>query len=219
MQKILTWIVKRVLSLAVSVVVLALGVSWLTVRGLSSSRIEALGTVPPRQVTLVLGAAMWDDGPSPYLAARLETAAALYHAGKTEVIIVSGTADGGYSEPEGMKAWLVTAGVPAGRIVMDALGDDTYSSCYRARNVYGVRDLIVVTQDYHLPRAVAACRLLEIEVVGVPETERIRNFDYRRYQARELLANVKMLFDVVIERSVSTDGDPNAVAVALSTPR
>ncbi|MDR0435163.1 MAG: YdcF family protein [Propionibacteriaceae bacterium] len=218
-QKILTWIVKRVLSLVVCVVVLALGVSWLVMRGFSSERIETVETVPARQVTLVLGAAMWDDGPSPYLQARLEVAAALYHAGKTEVIIVSGTQDGGYSEPDGMKAWLVSAGVPAGRIVLDPQGDDTYSSCSRAREVYRVKSLIVVTQDFHLPRAITACRLLEIDTVGVPDTQRARNMEYRGYQARELPANVKVLFDVVTGRSVSGDGERDAVAEALQTPR
>ncbi|MDR1355685.1 MAG: YdcF family protein [Propionibacteriaceae bacterium] len=218
-QKILTWLVKQVLSVVVGVTLLALGVSWLIVRGLSSERIETVESVPARQVTLVLGAAMWDDGPSPYLQARLASAAALYHAGKTEVIIVSGTEDGGYSEPAGMKTWLESVGVPSGRIIMDKGGDDTYSSCARARDVYGVRSLIVVTQDYHLPRAVAVCKLLNIDVLGVPETERSHNLEYRRYQARELLANVKMLFDVVTGRTVNSDGEHDALPQALNSPR
>ena len=66
-----------------------------------------------------------------------------------------------------MRRYLVEAGVPADRVVADHAGFDTYDSCSRAQRVFGVERLTVVTQDYHLPRAVATCRALGLDVVGV----------------------------------------------------
>jgi vancomycin permeability regulator SanA len=195
------------------------GGCWLIIRGISNERIYPVSNVPSRPVTLVFGAAMWSDGPSPYLQARLDVATALYMAGKTDAIIVSGTEDGGYSEPDGMKAALIAAGVPAARIITDVGGDDTYTSCIHARDTFGLRSLIVVTQDYHLPRAIAACRLAGIDAVGVADTERNRTWEYRGYQIRELGGNLKLLYDVLTQRSVPTPDRTGAVAEALGSPR
>jgi vancomycin permeability regulator SanA len=215
----LRWILTRVVSVIVALAVLIVGGGWLIVRGMSNERIYPVSSVPARTVTLVFGASMWEDGPSPYLQARLDVAVELYRTGKTEVIIVSGTEDGGYSEPDGMKAALIAAGIPAERIIKDVDGDDTYTSCVHARDTFGLHSLIVVTQDYHLPRAIASCRLAGIDAVGVADTERSRTWEYREYQVRELGANLKLLYDVLTQRNIPTRPASSAVADALNHPR
>lgn len=219
MGRVLRWILTRVVSVIVALAVLIVGGGWLIVRGMSNERIYPVSSVPARTVTLVFGASMWEDGPSPYLQARLDVAVELYRTGKTEVIIVSGTEDGGYSEPDGMKAALIAAGIPAERIIKDVDGDDTYTSCVHARDTFGLHSLIVVTQDYHLPRAIASCRLAGIDAVGVADTERSRTWEYREYQVRELGANLKLLYDVLTQRNIPTRPASSAVADALNHPR
>jgi len=204
------------LILVLALLGLAVGVPFLVVRLESHSRIHRIDDVPDRDVTLVMGAAMWGAHPSPYLQKRLDVAAALYAAGKTKVIIVSGTRDGGYSEPDGMKAALVAAGVPASRIVTDYGGDDTFSSCARARDVFGVTSLIVVSQSYHLPRAVASCQMLGVDTVGVGDDTVAHDWLYWGYQAREVAGDMKLTYDIVTHRSVPYEAPSNAVEQALA---
>ena len=178
------------------------GVPSLIVWVKSHSRIHTVDDVPARDVTLVMGAAMWGSGPSPYLQKRLDVAAAPYKAGKTSTIIVSGTRDGGYSEPDGMMKALVAEGVPASQIVPDYGGNDTYSSCARARDVFGATSLIVVSQTYHLPRAIATCEMLGIDAVGVGDDTVTHDWLYWGYRAREVAGNVKLMYDVITHRTV-----------------
>jgi len=196
---------------------LSVGVPFLVVWLESHSRIHSIADVPARDVTLVMGAAMWGSAPSPYLQKRLDVAAALYAAGKTKVIIVSGTRDGGYNEPNGMKAALVAAGVPASRVVPDYGGNDTYSSCSRARNVFGVTSLIVVSQTYHLPRAVASCQMVGVDAIGVGDDTVAHDSLYWGYRARELAGNMKLTYDVVTHRSLPYEAPSDAVQQALAT--
>lgn len=103
---------------------------------------------------LVLGAGVWPSGPSPVLEDRLTTALELYRAGKAPRILVSG--DHGrpeYDEPGAMASWLAARGVPEEAIFLDHAGFDTHSSMVRAQRVFGAERVIVVTQEFHLPRA------------------------------------------------------------------
>ena len=106
----------------------------------------------------MLGAQVDPDGqPSPFLAARLALAKRLLDSGKVRVLLVSGdNMNYGYDEPQAMRRWLVDHAVPYRKIVLDYAGFDTYDSCARAVRIFGVRQAIVVTQSYHLPRAVHA---------------------------------------------------------------
>ena len=163
-----------------------------------------------------MGAAMWGGQPSPALQQRLDVAAELYKAGKTKAIIVSGHVDYSYNEPKGMRDELVAQGIPANRIVMDQGGDDTYTSCARARDVFGVTSLIVVTQTYHLPRAVTTCRLLGIDATGVGTGQVSHDATWLRYALREVGANVKLMRDAAVKRQIPADGPSDAVQQALS---
>ncbi|RFU39980.1 hypothetical protein DZF91_19540 [Actinomadura logoneensis] len=125
-------------------------------------------SVPETPVALVLGAGIANGRPSPLLARRLDLAAELYRRGKVKVLLVSGdNRFKNYDEPTTMRDYLMRAGIPEGRIVRDFAGLDTWDSCVRARQIFGVHRATVVTQLFHLPRAVALCRAAGIEAYGV----------------------------------------------------
>ena len=211
-------LVRRLLLALLGLVVLVFGVPTAVVYIVAGPHTYSPEDVPSHDVTLVMGAAMWGTTPSPALQKRLDVAAQLYLTGKTKVIIVSGHVDSGYNEPKGMAAALVAQGVPADKIVADNRGDDTYSSCARALDVFGVKSLIVVTQTYHLPRALATCRLLHIDAVGVGTGPGSYDATWFRYQAREIAANVKLMYQVATSHKIPTAKPSDAVQRALDAP-
>lgn len=158
---------------------------------------------PPRTAALVLGAGLRPDGtPSTYLARRLDAAADLYERGVVRAVLVSGDSSSvGYDEPTAMKDYLVRAGVPADVVVQDFAGLDTHDSAVRARTVFGVEDAIVITQDYHLPRAVFSARAAGIDAVGVAvSSESVTREQLAQWKARDLLASWKAAADALLGR-------------------
>lgn len=140
--------------------------------------------VPTRPIAIVFGARVHASGRlSTMLRDRVATAVELYHAGKVEKILMTGDNQSPYyDEPGAMTAYAVQAGVPEADILRDPLGLRTYDSCYRAAEIYGIREAILVTQDFHLDRALLLCSELGIDAVGVAA-------DYHRpngYPARML---------------------------------
>lgn len=141
---------------------------------------------------LVLGALVYDDSRlSPILADRVKTAVNIYKAGKAKKLLLSG--DHGqtdYDEVNAMMEYAISLGVPAEDIFLDHAGFSTYESVYRARDVFLVRNVIIVTQQFHLSRAVYTARVLGLKAYGVSS-------DLRRYAGenynniRESLARVK----------------------------
>jgi vancomycin permeability regulator SanA len=194
-------VVSGSLAVALAVLVMAAGGLWVDAR--SSGHVFSESAVPDAPVALVLGAEVYADGePSPFLAARLDIARRLLAAGKVKAILVSG--DHGrwaYDEPGSMQVYLIARGVPATRIVLDYAGFDTYDSCARAKKIFGVRQAIVVTQSYHIGRAVALCRQLGVDASGVgDDTVRIYTAPWRHSVVRERGAAVKALYDAVSHR-------------------
>jgi SanA protein len=156
-----------------------------------------LADVPARPVAIVLGALVHSDGtPSGMLEDRLQTALELYRAGRVKKIIVSG--DHGrtaYDEVNVMRRWLQDRRVAPQDIFMDHAGFDTYNTMARARQVFGVDSAIVVTQDFHLPRAVYLARAAGIDAVGL----KADRFDYPNmwyHAVRESAARVKAFAEV-----------------------
>ncbi|MGW0433428.1 SanA/YdcF family protein [Micromonospora sp. NPDC003197] len=177
--------------------------STLWIRSEAEGRVYSAESVPPAPVALVLGAQVYDDGtPSSFLEARLALAKRLYDEGKVRALLVSG--DHGsweYDEPGAMRRWLVEHGVPESKVVMDHAGFDTYDSCVRAQQIFGVQELIVVTQSFHVRRAVTVCRQLGLAAVGVGD-DSVSRFDraWRWGSLREYGAAVKAAFDVLSRR-------------------
>ena len=174
-------------------VVLAIG--W--VRWSTRSAVYGVDDVPNAPVAIVLGAGLHPDGtPSEYLEARLRDAAALYRHHKVRAILVSGdNSRKDYDEVGAMASWLRHHHVPGVKVVQDHAGFDTYDSCQRARRVFGVDHAIVVTQGFHVHRAVFLCRQAGIETVGVASVAHGGNPKVNAI--RELPASVKAAWDAV----------------------
>lgn len=137
------------------------------------------------------------------LATRLDLAAELYHAGKVRAVLLSGDNSRiGYDEPTAMRDYLVTKGVPVQAMVLDYAGFDTWDSCVRAKQVFGANRVTVVTQAFHLPRAVTLCRTAGVETFGVGDDSagKWRETTFT-YAARELLASAKGFADAVVLKS------------------
>lgn len=183
------------------------------IRATAADHIYAESDVPAAPVALVLGAKVFPDGtPSPFLTARLDLAKRLYDAGRVEVIIVSGDNNAPeYDEPAAMRDYLINTGVPESKLIIDAEGFDTYESCVRARHVFNVSRLIIVTQSYHLPRAVGTCRALGIDAMGVgDDSARQHPSSWRRGAVRDQLACLKTVIDLVTR---PVPGEPAASRV------
>ena len=178
------------------------------------SRIFAVETAPTRPVAIVLGAGLWRDGsPTPILRDRVKTAADLYFAGKIEKILMSGHISFPYyDEPGAMRQYALSLGMPEEAIVLDYAGRRTYDTCYRARDIFHISEAILVTQKFHLPRAVYLCNAMGIDSVGVSSDLR----EYRRrsvlfWNAREIPATLVALWEVHITRPVPILGDPEPI--------
>jgi vancomycin permeability regulator SanA len=196
------WLVRLVLA-GVIAGLLVVGGGELWTRGAARGHVYSEATVPAAPVALVLGAQVYSDGtPSAYLAARLDLAKRLLDAGKVRAFLLSGDhSRWEYDEPGDMEVYLIARGVPASRIVLDYAGFDTYDSCARARRIFGVRQAIVVTQSFHIDRAVALCRHLGVDATGVgDESVKHMTVMWDRNLIRERGAVVKALYDALSGR-------------------
>ena len=177
------------LAAAGSAAVLALN-AYVLVRG--SGATSDVADVEHAQVAIVPGALVHADGRmSAMLADRVAGAAALYEAGKVDRVLVSGDHGRlGYNETDTMRDAVIAAGVPAARVFTDYAGFDTWSTVRRAREIFGVSEAVLVTQPFHMPRALYLGRVAGLEVQGL-ETTRDYGNKGALGAARELLARVK----------------------------
>jgi SanA protein len=177
-------------------------------------KIIPLSEVAPQRVAIVFGAGLWRNGTAtPVLHDRVQTAADLYLAGKVERLLMSGDnrfVD--YNEPAVMRDLALSLGVPEEAIVLDYAGRRTYDTCYRAKAIFGVKSAILVTQTFHLPRAIYLCNRLGIDSIGVSADLRVyRKFSLLYWNFRELFATVAALWDVNISHPVPVLGDPEPI--------
>jgi vancomycin permeability regulator SanA len=149
-----------------------------------------------RPVAIVFGAGLRRDGrPTAVLADRVATSAQLFHAGKVEKLLMSGSANShGHNEAYAMRDYARALDVPDDAILLDTAGDRTYLSCLNAYELYDITSALLVTQDFHLPRALVLCDALGIDAQGV-------SADLREYRAerfwtfRETAATLRALWD------------------------
>lgn len=162
--------------------------------------------VPDTQAALILGASVVKGKPSPVLALRADAAIQLYKAGKVQKILMTG--DNGtlaYDEVTPVRKYLIDAGIPAEDIFLDHAGFDTYSSMYRARDVFKVDSITIVTQDFHMPRSLFVARHLGITAYGyIADGETNVTHDY----LREIPASLKALLDLFTSRQPKYLGAP-----------
>ena len=170
--------------------------------------IYTVAEVPADDVAIVFGAAVYGDRLSGILSDRMDTAVQLYQAGTVQKIIVSGdNRFEDYDEPTAMMEYAIEQGVAAEDIQPDFAGRRTYDTCYRAREIFQLESAILVTQQFHLPRALFTCQQLGIEVTGVASDPQLYR-DAGWYEARETLATVVALWDVIRQQPAPVLGDP-----------
>jgi len=169
---------------------------------------------PSGQVAIVFGAGLWRDGtPSPVLRDRIATAAGLYFNGKVEKLLMSGSiTSSGYSEPGSMRDYALRLGIPDEDIILDYAGRRTYDTCYRARHIFEIDSAILVTQAFHLPRALYTCNQMGVSVTGVAADMR----QYRRsaqsfWNLRETVATIVALWEVHVTRPEPILGQPEPI--------
>lgn len=171
--------------------------------------------VPEAPVAVVFGAGYWPDGtPSDVMKDRVEAAVALYRAGRVRKILFSGdNRFVHYNEPGKMREYALSLGLSEDVIVLDYAGRRTYDTCYRARDIFGLRDVILVTQRYHLPRALYICDRLGLHAVGYVADRRYYPH-IREYWLREVPALWMAWWDLWVAHPVPVLGDPIPIVTA-----
>ena len=166
--------------------------------------------VPSRPIAIVLGAGLWPDGSlTPVLADRVATAGDLFHAGVVQKLLLSGdNRFVNYNEPGAMRDYAVRLGVPADAIVLDYAGRRTYDTCYRARAIFGVERAVVVTQRFHIARALYVCDALEVDAVAIVADRRAYTVRRVIWEIREYLALAQAWWDVNVRHPVPILGEP-----------
>ncbi|WP_426504989.1 SanA/YdcF family protein [Dactylosporangium sp. McL0621] len=215
---------RRLAVLAVVLVVVGLAPTvW--IRAASAGRLVGVEQAPAADVAIVFGAQVAPGGQDPmtFLRNRLDKAAALVAAGKVKALLISGDAHGGSgNEVRVMGDYLARHGVEPSRVVVDPYGLDTYDTCRRARDVYGVTRALLVSQDIHLYRAVTLCRRVGIDAWGVPSgCDGCRTITIWKNQARDVAAAWKAASDAVRGRPPAVQSPPDSSlrdAVAAHTP-
>lgn len=162
----------------------------------SDNQLDTSGWPRPR-VAIVFGASVYGNGDlSPILADRVATAIELYREGKVDKILVSGdNRHPTYNEPKAMQEYLVTHAVAPRDVIVDYAGRSTYETCLRAREVFNLKRAVLVSQGYHLPRALYIANQLGLDALGMAGDLRLKpKADYQG--AREWAAELKAYFNL-----------------------
>ena len=196
--------------------VLAMALPRMATSLYSMNRIYEIEEAPASRLAIVFGAGLRRDGsPTAVLRDRVETAAALYFSGKVEKILMSGdNSYEYYNEPGSMKEYALSLGVPETAIVVDYAGRRTYDTCYRAKAIFGVEEALLVTQGFHLPRALFLCNALGIDSYGIEAN----NNSYRGrslviWNIREQIATLGAFIDVYVSNPLPVLGAPEPIFV------
>ena len=179
------------------------------------NRIYAGADIPAdKQVAIVFGAGLWRDGrPTPVLRDRVAAAAELYFAGKVSKLLMSGdNSHANYNEPAAMRSYALELGVREEDIVLDYAGRRTYDTCYRAGQIFGIKDAILVTQSFHLPRAIFTCYRLGVKAIGVAsDLRQYRPNTWLYWNLRELPATLVAVWQVYITHPLPVLGEPQPI--------
>ena len=213
LKKMIELVLKIILA-AASIAVLAALLPRLITALYASTRIDSIAEAPPKPVAIVFGAGLTRDGRATrVLRDRVETGARLYFDGKVSKLLMSGdNSHVDYNEPQAMKDYALHLGVPEDVIVLDYAGRRTYDTCYRARDIFGVEKALLVTQSFHLPRALYLCNQLGVDANGVAAEnhyflKRSRAF----WNLRELIATPVALWEVHISQPIPVLGQPEPI--------
>jgi SanA protein len=214
LKRIFHWIWRRLLPLGCLALLIVLLPRLVT--GLyAANRLYQEPEVPAQRVAIIFGAGLRRDGtPTAMLRDRVLTGAELYFSGKVEKLLMSGDnrfVD--YNEPEAMRQFAISLGVPDNAIVLDYAGRRTYDTCYRAKAIFGVESALLVTQGFHLPRALFLCNMLGMDTLGVEATHCYWNGSPFVWDVREQFATVAAFLDLYVSSPLPVLGDPEPMFV------
>jgi SanA protein len=210
MFKQIIQILKRFILILSATGMLALFVPRLITAIYAGSRLFTVENVPSKRVAIIFGAGLLRDGsPTPVLRDRVATAAELFFSGKVAKLLLSGDNRFiNYNEPGAMYKYARSLGVPDEALVMDYAGRSTYDTCYRAHTIFGVDEAILVTQNFHLPRALYTCRVLGVKGIGVPADRRTYSFvPWVYWNIRELPATLNAMLEVHVTHPLPVLGE------------
>lgn len=204
----------RVFLILLALFVSSLVVARLVVKTYAAPRTYSFENAPSAPVAIVFGAGLRRDGsPTAVLRDRVQTAADLYLQGKVQKILVSGDnrfLD--YNEPGAMADYAIQLGVPQEDVVLDYAGRRTYDTCYRAGYIFGVSKALLVTQSFHLPRAIYTCSKLGLDVVGVSADRRTYHLSSLLiWDGREIPASLVALWQLWVSHPVPVLGEPEPI--------
>lgn len=214
-KRLSKWICHNLPRLAV-LCVLVLSIPRIITGLYAANRIYESSNSPSKRVAIVFGAGLRRDGtPTAILRDRVETAADLYASGKVEKILMSGDNRlDNYNEPEAMRLYALSLGIPAQAIALDYAGRRTYDTCYRAKAIFGIESALLVSQKFHLPRALFICNTLGLDTEGVEANQhRYRRISLLTWNLREQLATVGAFLDVYISNPLPVLGNPEPLFV------
>jgi SanA protein len=165
-----------------------------------ASEILPVDEAPQASAAIVFGAGLRRDGqPTTVLADRVRTAVDLYQAGKVPVLVMSGTVREGHDEPASMRRLALSLGVPDDAIAIDSAGERTFETCLDARRRFASAPVLLVSQAYHLPRALATCAGLGLDASGVAADLRVYRTPVRNFwMLREIPATWVALLDTYV---------------------
>lgn len=214
MRKMIKYIIMLILIFGVSVLAINFFVKIVTKNRILKK--EEYSKLEDIDCIIVLGAGIWGDKPSPMLEDRLKEVVSLYNQNISSKIIMSGDhGKADYDEVNIMKEYAIEQGVKSEDIFMDHAGFSTYESMYRAKEIFEANKVVIVTQKYHLYRALYIAKQLGIEAYGV-------NSDPRKYvgeiyrEAREIIARDKDFIKCIFKpqpkylgETIPVNGDGN----------
>jgi SanA protein len=178
------------------------------------NKIHLAQDAPSERIAIIFGAGLRRDGtPTAVLRDRIEAGARLYFDGKVEKLLMSGDNQiVEHNEPESMRQYAISLGVPEKDIVMDYGGRRTYDTCFRAKEIFGLESVLLVTQGFHLPRALFLCNVLGLDAQGVEAN----NLNYSRrslvfWNIREQFATFTAFMDIFIDKPSLILGEPEPI--------
>jgi SanA protein len=200
-MKIISFILKKASFIVLSVVIIILAINWFVLDTANQYVLRTSNEIPEVDTALVLGTSSYTiyGSPNKFFEFRVDAAAELYERGVVKRIIASGYIDEGYNEPEQMKEALIERGVPENAIDLDGGGYDTLASVERMESVWRVDRYVVVTQEFHVKRAVYIARRLGAQAYGF-NADDVSSNNSVRTRVREVFARVKAFGEVELQR-------------------
>lgn len=188
---------RLLIDLIIISIIFFIGINATIIFGTHNSIVQVQDIDKPLDAIVVLGASVQWLQLSPILQDRVETAIQLYKSGKTKKIIISGdNTKKYYNEVDAMYRYIINRGIPTSDIITDIYGESTYQSILHVRNMWYTNTIWIVTQNFHLPRAIFIAQFIWLHSIGI-SSDRASYTDDEKYELRESFARMKALFDVI----------------------